>query len=59
MVLAPHVLRLPFVWKNASRRIRSEKGENAETKENRQTRPNNNRLVIKQSQGHLVPSQGL
>ena len=32
---------------------------NAETKENSQRRPNNNNVVIKHSQGPLVPSQGL
>ena len=31
---------------------------NAETKENSQRRPNNNNVVIKQSQGPLAPSQG-
>ena len=33
--------------------------KNAETKENSQRRPNNNNVVIKHSQGYLVPSQGL
>ena len=43
MVLAHHVLRLPF----------------AKTKENSQRRPNNNnKVVIKYSQGPLIPSQG-
>ena len=42
MVLAHHVLSLPF----------------AKTKENSQRRPNNNKVVIKYSQGPLVPSQG-
>jgi len=32
---------------------------NTETKENSQRRPNNNTIVIKYSQGPLVPSQGL
>ena len=36
----------------------SEKWEHVETKENSQRRPNNNNLVIKHSQGPLVP-QGL
>ena len=31
----------------------------AERKENSQRRPNNNNVVIKHSQGPLVPSQGL
>ena len=33
----------------------TEKWENAETKENSPTRLNNNSLVIKQSQGPLIP----
>ena len=37
----------------------SEKWEHVETKENSQRRPNNNSLVIKHSQGPLVPAQGL
>ena len=32
---------------------------NTETKENSQRRPNNNTIVVKYSQGPLVPSQGL
>ena len=32
---------------------------NAETKENRKRGPNNNKVVIKHSEGPLVPSQGL
>ena len=32
---------------------------NAETEENSQKRLNNNKVVIKQSQGPLAPSQGL
>ena len=37
----------------------SEKWEHVETKENSQRRPSNNSLVIKHSQGPLVPPQGL
>ena len=34
-------------------------GKNAKAKENSQTGPNSNSLAIKQSQGSLVPPQGL
>ena len=37
----------------------SEKGENAERKENSEARQYNNTLAIKQSQGPLAPPQGL
>ena len=37
----------------------NQRRENAETKENSPARLNNNSLVIKQSQGPLVPSRGL
>ena len=50
----------PLSMENFSQRISIiRKWENAETKENSQRRPNNNNVVIKQSQGPLVPSQGL
>ena len=38
---------------------RSEKNKNTKAKENSQTGPNSNSLAIKQSQGSLVPPQGL
>lgn len=49
----PQVLCLPFSVQRIIREMR-----NAETKEDSQRRPNNNTVVIKQSQGPLVPSQG-
>ena len=56
-----HVLCLPFIWRKTFVReqIQSEKENAEEAKASSQTRPNNKSLVIKQSQGALVPSQGL
>ena len=57
---SPQVLCLPFVWENVRGRMSLIKEmRKAETKENSQRRPNNNNVVIKHSQGPLVPSQGL
>ena len=57
----PNVLCLPFVCGRVLTKeyFISEKWENTKTKENSQRRPNSNSLVMKQSQGSLVPSQGL
>ena len=58
--LPPHVLCLPLSVENFSQRISLiREMKNTETKENSQRRPNNNNVVIKHSQGPLVPSQGL
>ena len=47
------------LWKNFSQKISlTKEGKNAETKENSERRPQNNNVVVKHSQGHLVPAQG-
>jgi len=59
VVLALQVLCLPIVCgKTLAKQFESEKWENTETKENSQRRPNNDNVVTKHSQGHLVPPQG-
>ena len=49
MVLAPHVLSLPFVYGKTSAKgqIYSQRSEKTETKENSQRRANNNKIFIK------------
>ena len=48
------------LWKSLSQRISLiREVRNADTKENSQRTLNNSDVVIKHSQGHLVPSQGL
>ena len=62
MILAPphHVLYLPFACGKLSQRINLiREVRNAEAKENSLRRLNNNNVVIKHSQGHLVVSQRL
>ena len=53
--MQPHSTAKKIKQNKILKNILKKKGENAERKENSQTRPNNNSLGIKKSQGPLVP----